>query len=261
MEAARLYEQFLAIREPQRGVFPGGEIVRVGPSSIAIIPADHPDSIVKIIKPGHTPRGLSVAEEFETLQRLQKLDGELFVTPTPLSFGHTPDFLHMERLGNSFGFGAVPDSAVERIGRAVGDFSGLLFQKHGAIHTDICNGNYTDEPNGKIGIIDIASVEKSDIPEKLFLTPLLYKPNISPYIADEFERRTGISIDFGLVQTLMAETLPTLLRSHRQPIADDIQNKVTSNLQEWADMRSAFEACHRPTKRPEHPSARKVLAS
>ncbi|QQR69421.1 MAG: hypothetical protein IPI58_01710 [Alphaproteobacteria bacterium] len=249
MNVEHLYAQFLTLDAEHRDMFQDGRIVRVGPSSVVIIPEAQPEHIIKIIKPGHTPHGLSVAEEFKTLQRLQSLDGEYFVTPIPISWGASPDYIEMQRLGKGHGWDVTDPREIERIGRALGEFSALLFEIHGSIHTDICNGNYTDAPNGKIGIIDIASVKETDIPENLFFTPLLSKPNISPHIAAEFQKRIGRPIDFELVQGIVMERLPKLLLSKEQESATNIKRRVDSNLQEWRDMRSDIRTCHRPAKR------------
>jgi len=222
--------------------------VRNGPASIAFVPEKDPSCIIIVIKPGLKPRGLLPQEEFSLLEKLQELKGEHFVTPTPHSCDNDPAYIAMGRLGQIVGWNFSAPNEVKKIGTAVGEFAGLLFLAHGAIHTDICPSNYTNEPDGKIGIIDIASIEK-DIPEKMFLTPLLDPFNICPAMAEKFEQVTGRPIDFDVVEKLSKERLGPLLKSKTPEEAEMIKGRHDANLEEWRNLRSRNSeeiTCYRP---------------
>ena len=231
----------------QSGAFPdGGVLGRIGPSSIAFVPIENSNCVVKVIKPGHNPNGLSIQEEFKLMNQLQGLEGEHFVTPVPISCGANPDFISMVRLGRSFS-GIVSDpEVIQRIGLALGEFSAQLFMKYGSVHADICPGNYTDVPGGKIGVIDIAAIVKTNIPEKMFLVPILDPFNICPLMAEKFEEVSGRSIDFDLVEQLSRERLPRLLASKPPDVAAKIASRHDANLDEWRNLRGHANTSRRP---------------
>lgn len=242
------------------GDFPdGGTLVRNGPTSIVFVPEKESNCIIKVVKPGLRPLGLSPQEEFGLLEKLQELKGEYFVTPTPLSWGNDPPYIAMEKLGTAVNeaiFSADPNEA-KRIGTALGEFAGRLYLKNGAIHTDLASNNYTFAPDGKIGIIDIASVEKTDVPEKMFQFPALNSPRLCAAMADKFDtivdeynksRKDGKKvphINIDMVEKLSLEWL-----SHNDPkFKSDYEKAYTSNLREWRNLRDEGDneiTCHRP---------------
>ncbi|MER2520159.1 MAG: hypothetical protein ABTQ34_05665 [Bdellovibrionales bacterium] len=232
--------------------FPEATILRIGPSSIALIPDADPDCVVKVVtlKRNPIPEGLQVEREFGILQKLYPAKDDLYVTPKPLAWGTDPSFIVMERLGPKFDMTKLNETDVENIGRSLGAFSADIWEKYGSIHSDICIGNYTKEPNGKIGIIDIASVIKEQHPENMLCVPLLQKPNISPYLADEFEKRSGVRIRIELATSMMQTRLAGFLAHHPPETAERIQNDVASNLEEWRALtESGRLSSHRPSPR------------
>ena len=159
---AKMFAAFVAWKEESHNtpaaVYPCGQLLRDGPSSIALIPKDRPDCVTKIIKPGAEPFGRGVEDEFNLLDRLQKLSNEHspFVTPRPISYGHEPDTITMERLGSVF-CGHDP-SAMFEAGFNVGIFNLIAHRELGLVHMDIGPGNLTIEPHGRTGVLDIASM-------------------------------------------------------------------------------------------------------
>ena len=218
-----------------------------GHSSFVFIPKEHPNCVIKIIKKGCKPYGVSPEEEYDLLKKLLELKGELFITPTPRSRGSDPVYIAMDRLGKVFGWGVSDPNEVKRIGLAVGEFAGLLFLKHGSIHTDICLNNYTNGFDGKIGIIDIASIEKTDVPERMFLCPILDPFNICLAMADKFEEVTGRPIDSDLFEKLSKERMEKLFEGRPPNVVSMIQGRHDANLEELVShLRGKQKSCHRP---------------
>lgn len=233
--------------------FLSATILRNGPASLAFVPHANPECVVKAIKPNRMPRGLQVKEEYELMAALQQARSERFVTPEPLAFGIGPNFIAMRKLGGHFECKSMNDEMIERVGRAVGAFCAYTWEKFGSVHNDICIGNYTKEPDGTIGIIDIASVEKVKAPDELFCVPLLQKPNINPYLAAEFEQSCGREISYAAIHAMMGVRLAKFLACHPQDVAQRIQSDVASNFEEW---RMMIEAGRLNSDRPQLRKAR-----
>ncbi|MDD4616901.1 MAG: hypothetical protein PHW76_07320 [Alphaproteobacteria bacterium] len=256
MDAARLYRQFFEWDkakspdwkdEKDGNVFPGGKVVRIGPESITIIPAENPGHIVKIIKPGSKPRGLSVEEEYEMAKALQATHGENFITPVPVSFGHDPDYFEMVRLeGIAPRRDETNADEICQIGTAVGEFQAALVEKHGAIHKDIGNSNLLI-CDGKIAVLDMASivpVSQAGFVEMMFIPTLAVTPNYSPHIAEEYEKRTGKPINFDILRALVLWA-PAMFQNDAEDSEKAIKN-LNSNFAAWEEMRSSAQNCHRP---------------
>ncbi len=224
-----LFSAFEALPQKKPGdFFSDFEILHIGPSSIALANASH---VIKILKPERDSAVTPVKEEFDTLHKIhQNIQGALFVLPEPVAYGNNPDFLIMTRLGDNFS--KLKDWDREHVGQAIGAFSAELWLKEGKVHTDIYCNNFTHEKNGKIGILDIAAVKKADFWETMLWTPLLYKPNLAPALADEFIRRTGLSMDPEKLEKLIDTRLPTLLASHGASFRHVLEERLRSNLQE-----------------------------
>lgn len=255
MKAADIYSEYVEWRENPSSAFTCGKIVREGPASLAIIPDKNPSTIIKILKPNQFPFGMSLKEEFALLNKLQSLRGKQFIIPKPIAYGENPQYIKMSLVGESFGWEeSCEASEVERIGRAVGEFAALLYMKHRAIHLDISPGNITRASNGKIGIIDIASIVCGK-PEDMFRTPLLnQKLNLSPYIADEFQLVSGIKIDFNRVLEINERMIPILIESHTTAgnASPETIKKIiaanSANISEWQELtkRKSLDETNRP---------------
>lgn len=240
MTPAQIYNLYLSCSPNELRDFPYGDFLRDGPCSITIAPPKK-NTVIKIIKPGHLPFGLDPQEEFTLLDKLQGLKGKLFVLPKQLSWGTNLDYLEMTKLGKTFGHIKTNPHDVKKAGLAIGEFSGLLFQKHQSVHMDICPNNFTLEPDGKIGIIDIASIKQVNKPEVLFSVPLSYKQNIAPYIALNFEQQTGIALDFDLI-TKYATSFYTAP-------SQAIRKTIKSNLAEWRWLKEKGQLNVRPNSK------------
>ncbi|HAX91992.1 MAG TPA: hypothetical protein DCY07_07280 [Rhodospirillaceae bacterium] len=214
--------------------FDEGTVAGWGRSCIALIPHNHPNVIVKFVE-GTRPRGvMSVGHEFDLMEKLLCLKGDRFVTPIPLSWGKKPNYLAMEYVGKPFLVGQSCEDEIETIGRAVGEFSALTFLNLGRLHADICHPNLTRAPCKRIGIIDIASVCRLPALENMFLTPLLAPGfNISPYIADEFTRQTGIALNFDHIVKINEERLLTHFSNFPDPKKAEIFRDSRNNIEEW----------------------------
>lgn len=235
--------------------FHSATILRNGSASLAFVPHANPECVVKAIKPGRVPRGLQVEAEFELMKKLYPAKDNLYVTPQPFAFGLNPNFIVMEKLGTPYVGGSLKETEIENIGRGWGAFSADIWMRLGSVHKDICLGNYTRESDGKIGILDIASVQKVQRPEQMFHAVLLHSPNISPYVADEFERRTGISFDVLEVNSLVQNNLEMLLPNIPQSVVQDLQKEVSSKINEWKKMKESGRLnSHRPPPRRAHSS-------
>lgn len=175
---------------------PTSRLLRIGPSSYAVIPDDAPDTVVKIIKPGLHPFGLRVTDEFALINKLSALSGEHFRLPRAIACGLDPDFIQLENIGAAYARGNTTPEEATLIGRAFGEFSAKLFQQCGLGHKDLCLNNSTrpTADNPRIGIIDIASIAKVERIEEIFMCPRYEHPNLCLAMADAVEA-AGFTLD------------------------------------------------------------------
>lgn len=151
------------------------------------------------------------------LKMLEPLKGENFIIPIPISWGKNPRHIHMSLVGKAISHNEhLSNEEIKAIGQAVGEFASYLYADFKLIHSDICRNNLTHGPDRKTGIIDFASIE-DDVPEKMFVAPLFDKDlAIVPYMAHEFEARTGIKIDFDTVEAMHEERIQLFLGQNRR---------------------------------------------
>lgn len=229
------------------------EVLRVGPASIAVATAE---TVTKIIKAGVNPRGVQPPEEFALLQALHRPDSDLpFVIPKPIDYGQ--NFITMNRLAAPAGLAAVKANE-EKIGTAIGAFAAHIWQNHkGAIHDDLALGNFTLQPDGKVGMLDIASVvpPRSGQPEEMFLTLLLVDANLCPYVATAFEQQTGTKIDLGIVKQMHDARLRPLLGDKTPAERAQILAVSDRNLIAWDDFKNPPPPPPRPLGLPAADSA------
>ncbi|HAU28892.1 MAG TPA: hypothetical protein DCW68_02125 [Rhodospirillaceae bacterium] len=237
MDTETLCQQLLEWKKSGKGDFPGGTVLREGPASFAFIPKDNPSCVVKLIKPGCKSHGLPVEEEYAMLQDLQELDGEKFVVPKPLGFGKDPDYLVMSREEGDAGKTMTPED-VALAGEALGEFAAKLYRSHKAVHTDLfCSNFMAHRQDGRIAILDIASISRSKDPEAMFMVPLVYLYNLSPLIASSFERHGGGKLDFGKIRKFGQRALDMVERSKSPESFAKIKAVFEKNMAEWEERR------------------------
>lgn len=252
------------------------KILLDGPSSIAFIPEENPGLVIKAVKKDRVPEGYMIREEFTLAQDLHlNMKGERYRTPIPVSFGSHPPYLAMYHLGTSFishlDDSFIAPSAIEKIGGALGEFAARLYAKHGAIHGDLTPNNYTETPDGKIGIIDIASIKKTIQPEEMFLRPLLCPHNICPSMAEKYDavideinksRSDGDKIphiNFDLVKKISLERVPSYLKeAESNPFIKRAKERVEKqnvHLEDWEKRRKEKVEIseNAPPDRPKQP--------
>lgn len=234
---------------------PDAHILRVGDSSIALVTSRHPNAVVKIVKPGKRSFGLSVEEEFDLLRALKSTNQGPYITPMAFAYGTNPDFIVMEHLGKTLEKKPLRFDRAEEVGRGIGEFCATTWNElNKSIHLDLCLRNLTHAPDGRIGIIDIASVKQGGV-ENMFFKLLMAQPNLSPYLADEFTQRTGVNVDFAVVQQRMHAELTWQVPSMGTEEALRIQSDVASNLAEWRALKESGRLnSHRPQPRRAHSS-------
>jgi RIO-like serine/threonine protein kinase len=252
---ARLYKDYSALPEKKAGIsFSGFEILRVCAYSVVVADATRAVKFIVADQNWITP----VKEEYETLERFKDLEGELFVTPKPLDWGpkpldgepylekeKIPDYIVMTRLGER----PQNEEDCYRASVAMGEFAGKIWKMGGFVYADFHAGNVTLEPDGKIGIIDVASFIKTDFPEAMFWCPMLQKEISCPAIAAKFTEETGIQIDFGRIDKMVEEKLPIFLKTCPSPeIEKNYRENVESNLRE---LKKAL-VCERPSSPVKH---------
>jgi len=207
-------------------------LIRNGPSSLAFCPSEQEDVIVKVIRPGRNPRGAKPMGEYDLLKKVQELKGAFFISPKPLTSSN--NYIVMERLKGRIDVEIPTPEDAARIGTGLGEFAGILFKTHGVIHFDLCWNNYTKESDGKIGILDIASIDKEDIPEKMFLTLLLDpgSPHICLALADKFKEITGRPLDLEFAIGLSEKRMPVLLAEQSKSDATRLKARHNKNIGE-----------------------------
>lgn len=203
---------------PRIHTLAGGHLLRIGPSSYAVIPDDAPNTVVKIIKPGQHPFGLNVTDEFALINKLSALSGEHFRLPRAIACGLDPDFIQLENIGAAHSRGNTTPDEATLIGRAFGEFSAKLFTQFGLGHNDLCLNNSTRPTTGsdKIGIIDLASVGKSERIEDVFMCPRYEHPNLCLAMAETIEA-AGLALDMDYLIKRMSDNDQKWLADCRSP--------------------------------------------
>ncbi|MFA6280293.1 MAG: AarF/UbiB family protein [Bdellovibrionales bacterium] len=168
-------------------------------NSFVLSPQKQPSLIIKFPK-YHLM--VSCDKEAALLNQFSAGKDDVFSTPRALAFGASPEFLMMNRMAKPFAVSTAGEELThrqaEKIGIAFGSFSAMTFRQ-GMIHTDFHFGNVTQEPDGKIGILDFAALRHAPL-EQLLSCPILTNDILAHSIAKTFCALTGERFGLGKLQ-------------------------------------------------------------
>lgn len=184
-------------------------LLRDGPTSYVIRPKEQLHIVIKVLKETRHPNTMSCADEHALINKLKATENELMKLPDVYASGKEHNFLVMSHIGDHFyanneNVSCYKENAPQ-IGKVMGDFAASLYKDFGLVYKDLHPGNMTLDNDGRIGIIDIAAINKGKAEEMLFL-PVLYNAPMAISMARTFFRRTGNKLNQRLI-SIHAENL------------------------------------------------------
>lgn len=179
--------------------------LREGPSSYAFCPQDNPDVVLKILKPDIAAkfRGLTCHAEKKRIHACTGLESVFYKTPRCLIAHDKPSFIVIEKLGEALSTHPLGSahfvSHCGEIGQIVGWFGADLYKRSGYVHTDISCENLTLMEDSRLGIIDLAALQK--VPAEHFLTcPAFISTQLMLHMAKTFHKKTGLTFDWDYIE-------------------------------------------------------------
>lgn len=215
------------------GLTSAAEIIRETRNSIVVVPAAAPDTVLKIIKPTGDPNGHRPVDECEVMSRVKRFNTDAVVTPDPLACGRNPEHVYMTRIGNPVSWATNSVEENHRIGLKVGNFAAILYDEMGAIHDDLAPGNHRQFPDGRIGIIDIASIVPSRRPVEMLMTAIFAPPGYATGVAEGFMAASTAKLDLFWFEATLVAKIPRIMYSLSPKRKATSMARVQAGMAHW----------------------------